>query len=139
MHRLALPLLAFLAFGMGSLSTAHAMVRSYEKLSMEEQIALQESERRVAIYDRELVTLDRARSHHKIAADDYQWSTQQLVFCIQQESLFQNTILVRRSDLPQRAKDVLETMEHAALAVPVGVGYVIAACPQVLQFLACIH
>jgi hypothetical protein len=139
MHRLAVFLLAFVVFGTVGSSIAKAMVRPYEKLSMEEQIALQESERRVATYDRELVALDRARSHHKIATDDYQWSTRQLVFCIQQESLFQNTILVRRSDLPQRAKDVLETMEHAALAVPVGVGYVVAACPQVLQFLACIH
>jgi len=139
MHRLAVFLLAFVVFGTAGSSIARAMVRPYEKLSPAEQIALRESERRVTLYDRELVTLDRERVHHKISADDYQISTQELVFCIQQESLFQNTILVRRSDLPQRAKDVLETMEHGVLAVPVGVGYVVAACPQVLQFLACIH
>ena len=139
MHRLAVLLLALVVFGLLGISISHAAVRRYEKLSVAEQIALQESERRVTLYDRELVTLDRERVHHTISADDYQLSTQELTFCIQQESLFQNTILVRRSDLPQQAKDVLETMEHAVLAIPVGVGYVVAACPQVLEFLACIH
>jgi hypothetical protein len=126
-------------FLVGGAVCGQASIRPYDKLTLDEQIALQESERRVAIDDRQLEALDRERSHHKISAENYQWMSEQWVLCIRQESLFQNAILVRRSDLPERARAVLETMEHAVLAVPVGVGYVIACCPQVLEFLACIH
>jgi hypothetical protein len=139
MRRLAVFLVAIAAFGMGGMSVVQAAVRSYEKLSVAEQIALQESEERVSHYDLELRALDRERLHRKISADEYQWDTSELTFCIQQESLFQNAILVRRSDLPQRALDVLGTMEHGVLMVPVGIGYVVAACPQVLEFLTMIH
>jgi hypothetical protein len=131
----------FVAVGLlaGGIACGHAHVRSYEKLSLDEKIALQDSEQRVANYDQQLANLDRARLHHRISAADYDWDSKQLVFCIRGESLFQNAILVRESDLPQRARDVLETMEHGVLMVPVGVGYVVAACPQVLSFLTCIH
>ena len=139
MRRIAVSLLVLVAIGWGGAFRCAAAIRPYEKLSVAEQVALQESERRVCIYDRELQTLDHQRARRKISAGDYEWSTSQLTFCLQQETLFQNAILVRRSDLPQRAKDVLETMEHGVLAVPVGIGCVVAACPQVLEFLACIH
>jgi hypothetical protein len=131
-------IVAVLLFTSG-LVGGHAAVRSYAKLSVAEQVALQESEHRVATYDQRLVALDRERQRHRISAGDYQFANDQLVFCIREESLFQNAILVRKSDLPYRAREVLGTMEHAVLMVPIGVGYVVAACPQVLEFLACIH
>ena len=139
MRRIAVFLLAGLAFGVVGLSDVQAAVRPYEKLSIGEQVALQESERRVCIYVQELRTLDHERNRRKISADDYQWYTSQLTFAIQQESLYQNAILVRRTDLAQQTKDVLETVEHGLLAVPVGVGYVLAACPQLLTLLTAIH
>ena len=39
----------------------------------------------------------------------------------------------------QRARDLWESIQHAVLAVPVGIGYVVGACPQLLQFLTLIH
>jgi hypothetical protein len=138
MRHLVVILVAFLVFGAAE-PVANAAVRPYAKLSVDERIALQESERRVAVYDKQLLALDRERARGKISLDDYRWANQQLVLCIQQESLFQNTILVRQSDLPDRAKAVLETMEHGVLMIPVTIGCVVASCPQVLQFLACIH
>jgi hypothetical protein len=115
MRRFAVILLAIVAFGMGGASICAASVRPYEKLSVGEQIALQESERRVCVYDRELQTLDRERAHRKISADDYEWSTSQLTFCIQQESLYQNGILKGRPisvdvELPDGASKVLRTV-----------------------------
>ena len=139
MRRLAVLLLAFLALGLGGTSVCNAAVRHYEKLSAGEQIALQLSEARIVKYDQELTLLERERRDHRISTDDYKWKSTTLVFYIQQESLYQNSILVRRSDFPQRAEDVLETMEHGLLIVPVGVGCVVAACPQVLEFLTMIH
>jgi alanine dehydrogenase len=124
---------------LGGLVNSHASVRPYKKLTLDEKVALQESERRVDIYDLQLRSLDRQRVHHKISAEEYRWSNQQLVLCLRQESLFQNAILIRGSDLPLRARDVLETMEHGVLIIPIGVGYVIECCPQVLELLACIH
>ncbi len=123
----------------GGIACGQAHVRSFEKLSLDEKIALQDSERRVIAYDQRLAELDRARFHHRISSADYDWDSKQIVIYIQQESFFQNAILVRDSDLPERAKAVLATMEHGALMVPVGIGYAVAACPQVLEFLCCIH
>jgi alanine dehydrogenase len=139
MRRFGVLFLAVFAFGLAGASMASAAVRHYEKLSLDEQIALSESESRVVAYDRNLVTLDRERRHHQISADAYQWKSSALISYIGQESLFQNAILVRKSNLPQNAREVLETMGHGLLMIPIGVGYVVAACPQVLQFLACIH
>jgi hypothetical protein len=139
MPRLAVFLLAVLAFGMAGMSVSTAAVRPYAKLSVQEQIALQVSEQRVVLYDEELATLDRQRAHRKISADEYQWKSDTVVFSIQQEAQFQNAILVHGSELPQSTKDVLETMGHGLMMIPVGVGYVVAACPQVVQFLALIH
>ncbi len=139
MPRFAVFLLAVFALGMAGTSVCSAAVRNYDKLSFQEQTALHVSEQRMVIYDQELATLDRQRAHRRISADEYQWKSDTVVFYIQQEAQFQNAILVHGSDLPQKAKDVLETMGHGLILIPVGVGYVVAACPQVLNFLALIH
>jgi hypothetical protein len=129
MPRRALFLTAFLALAMAGTSLGTAGVRPYTKLSTQEQIALQASEQRVVLYDKELATLDRQRAHRKISADEYQWKSDTVVFYLQQEAQFQNAILVHHSELSQSAKDMLETMGHGLMMIPVGVGYVISACP----------
>ena len=68
MHRRVALLLAVVAFGWGG--NAEAALRAYEKLSVGEQVALQESERRVCVYDRQLQTLDHERARHKISSDE---------------------------------------------------------------------
>jgi hypothetical protein len=139
MHALRVSLAVAILFS-GGIVAGHASVRSFDHLTLNEKMALEESERRVAVYDHELLTLDHDRARHKIMTDDYRWRSEQLTTILREESLFQNAILVRSSDLPERARDLLETLQHAALAVPVGIGYVVGICPQFfLGLLASVH
>jgi len=124
----------------GGMISGNASVRSFDKLNLSEKMALEESERRVPVYDKELVALDRQRSQKKIAAAYYQTETQQLTELIREEALYQNALIVHDPELARHAREILETMEHAVLAVPVGVAYVIAFIgPQPLPALAAIH
>jgi hypothetical protein len=135
--RVSLVLAVILAGGMTS---GHASVRSFDKLSLNEKMALEESERRVTVYDKELVALDRKRSQKKIAPAYYQTETQQLTELIREEALYQNAIIVPDPEVARHAREILETMEHAVLAVPVGIVYLIAIIgPQSLPALAMIH
>jgi len=134
--RVSLFLVALLAAGMVS---GHAEVRSFKRLSLDEKMALEESERRLAVYDQELLSLDHKLAAGHLSKESYRMESQELMLVIREESLYENAILVHDSDLPQRARDLLETLEHVALAVPVGIGYVIARCPQLLMLLAAIH
>jgi hypothetical protein len=136
LSRVSLALVALLTAGLVS---GHAEVRSFNKLNINEKMALEESERRMVIYDQELRTLDQQKARKKISAENYRNETEQLTLVIREESLYQNAILVQDPQLPLRARDLLETLEHAALAVPVGIGYVIGACPQLLELFALIH
>lgn len=99
--------------------SGHAGVRAYKHLSQSEQMALLESEQRLALYDYQLLSLDRDRKRGKISAEDYAWTSNQLTELIREESLYQNAILLKKSDLPQRALEVLGTIEHAAILVVV--------------------
>lgn len=123
----------------GSMISGHASVRSFDKLSLNEKMALEESERRLAVYDQQLLSLEHDRNTGRISKNSYHQETQQLTEIIREESLYQNAIIVRDPELPQRARDLFETLQHAVLAVPIGIGYVIGACPQLLQFLTLIH
>jgi hypothetical protein len=132
MHRFAALVLALLAFGLGGMSIGHAAVRKYDKLSFPEQLALQTSEHHVAIYDQELATLDHQRRQHKISADDYVWKSTTLTFYIQQESQFQNAIMVHKVDLGQSTADFLKDAGTVAIAIPtytlIGVAYILGHC-----------
>ena len=110
--RLILVSAIFLADG---IVCGHAAVRSYDKLSLDEQLALQESERHVVVYDRELLTLDSELKHHKVSAYDYRWQSQELVSYVIGEASFQNDILKERPisldlELPDGATKVLRTV-----------------------------
>jgi hypothetical protein len=120
-------------------SPGRAEVVPYTKLSVSCQLALEESERRMVIYDHELEKLDQKRCKGRISKNNYQFEQQQLLLLIQQESLYQNAIMVHDPRLLQRAKDLAGTMEHVVLIVPMGIGYVIGKCPQLLELLALIH
>jgi hypothetical protein len=127
MHRFAVFVLGFAALGM--ISPCSAAVRNYDKLSFDDQVALQVSEQRVVKYDEELTVLDQQRRQHKISADDYEWKSATLVYYIQQESQFQNAIMVHKVDLGQKTINFLEDAGTVAIAIPtytlIGVGYVL--------------
>ncbi len=124
-HGLAAMVLLLSAVAM---SPAHAEVRSLNHMSAGERIAMLESQDRLAIYDREMIQLESQLRHTKISRSDYNWKAQQLTAVIREESLYQNSILLKKSDLPQRARELLETVEHVAIGIPVGVAYLAAYC-----------
>jgi hypothetical protein len=115
---------AFLLFLMTTVLIAsgtvrgHASLRPYEKLTLDEQIALQESERRLILYDQKLQALDRELHRHKISIQDYKWMNGDLTELIAQESAYQNSLLIKKSDLKERAADLLRTIGTVAIAVP---------------------
>jgi hypothetical protein len=115
---------AFLLFLMTTVLIAsgtvrgHASLRPYEKLTLDEQIALQESERRLILYDQKLQALDRELHRHKISIQDYKWMNGDLTVLIAQESAYQNSLLIKKSDLKERAADLLRTIGTVAIAVP---------------------
>jgi hypothetical protein len=109
----------FLAFGVVG---GRAGIRSYDKLSLDEQLALQRSESQVVVYDRELMTLDRQLKHGRISAYDYQWHTQELVSYVNEEASLQNNLLKERPlsleiDLPEGATKVLRTIGKYSLGI----------------------
>jgi hypothetical protein len=124
---------------MAVVSPGRAEVVPYSKLGVSSQIALEESERRMVVYDHELQKLDQKRAKGRISKQDYQFQEQQLVLLIQQESLYQNAILVRDPKLAQYAKGLGESLEHAGANVLMALGYVIGKCPQILECFAFIH
>jgi hypothetical protein len=114
-------LAAFVFFTNGFVA-GHAGVRSFEKLNLDEQLALARSESHVGVYDRELLTLDQELKHGKISAYDYQWQTQELVTYINTEVYYQNAILKERPlsldvELPEGATKVLRTVGKYSLGI----------------------
>jgi nitrogen fixation protein FixH len=123
-------------FFLGALVASHAEVSPFNKLNVNERLALEESERRLAVYDQELSALDRQRSKGRISQAYYETETQQLTLVIREETLYQNAIIVHDPQLAHKAKDLFETIQHVAVAVPVYIGigaaYVVGMCPGLL-------
>jgi hypothetical protein len=117
-------LVAFIFFVSGIVG-GYAGVRSFDQLSLDEQLALQRSESHVVFYDRELLTLDRELKQSKISSYDYQWQNQELVSYVNVEASFQNAILKERPlslqvDLPEGATKVLRTVGKYSLGISAG-------------------
>ena len=60
MARFAAFLLALLAFGFGSSSAGAAVVKSFNKLSVSQRVAVEQSERRLIAYDAALREVENA-------------------------------------------------------------------------------
>jgi hypothetical protein len=118
---------------LGGIVSSHAEVRPFNKLTVNEQVALEESERRLAVYDQQLSALDHQYKKGHISKAYYETGTQQLTLVICEETLYQNAIIVHDPQLAQKAKDLLETIQHVAIAIPVyigiGAGCILGMCP----------
>jgi hypothetical protein len=124
MHRLAVILLVLIAFEI-SVSTVKAKVKSFRELSATQIMALQTSEARLAIFDRDLRDLERDRDRRKISARDFAWEQRDMMAFIAAESEFQNSILIRESTFPEgphlsdKADAVLRTIGKYSIEAPV--------------------
>jgi hypothetical protein len=118
MARLAAFLLALLASGIGSSSAGAAVVKSFSALSVSQRLAVEESERRLIIYDRALQEVEIAWKHKKITHQEFTFETRDLTAFIGEEARFQNEILIKKFIFPEDAREVLENIAKYAILVP---------------------
>ncbi len=109
MYRAVLASLVLLLIS-GMVSRVEARVIPYRKLTLEQQMALDESERRMGIYDRALQALDRERKHGRISRGEYGYESHDLTAYIAAEARFQNDIMI--SDQPFPPDSVQEVMAN---------------------------
>ncbi len=112
MKRFAIFLAAMLLFTAGFSTSAHAKVRRARDLTLDEVLALQRSESRMATYDRALQALDVARSQGKISRREYGYEQRDLVAFIGAEARYQNDIMI--DDRPFPPEDTRVVMENIA-------------------------
>ena len=103
-------------------AAARASVKSFNELSSEQILALQDSEQRMLIYDRALTVLDQEKKAHRIGAKAYQYREHDLVGYIAEEASFQNAILIKEKtassiDLGEIAQKAAGPMEEAAMVI----------------------
>jgi hypothetical protein len=111
MYRAVLLSLALLVIA-GGASRLDAKVIPYRKLTADQRVALQQSELRLATYDRALQALEVARKRGKISRIEYGYEKHDLTAFIAAEARFQNDILI--DDRPFPPEDVREVMENIA-------------------------
>jgi hypothetical protein len=102
----------------GLFSTVKARVRSLNDLSALQIAALQESEQRLATFDLRLQELDHAHRVGKISFRTYSRKSKELTDLIADEAEFQDCILTKQSDLPEKADKVLATVGKFAVEAP---------------------
>jgi hypothetical protein len=127
MHRLAVILFGLAAFEL-SASVSEAKIKSFQELSATQIMALQESENRLATFDRDLQDLEREREYKEISLREFAWQRRDLVAYIGAEAQFQNSILTHETTFPEgpelsdQAVAVLRTVGKYSIEVP---GYVL--------------
>lgn len=102
----------------GMTSPVSASVRSYRDLSLDEKIALQASEKRLAQLDAALQSLEYKHQHRKISSSDYHWTHHDLVAFISEESNFQNGILIRPRGMSEDTRELLNNIAYYSVVVP---------------------
>jgi hypothetical protein len=111
MYRAVLLSLVLLV-GMGGVTALRAKLIPYRKLSTDQRVALQESEKRLGTYDRALQAIELARKKGRISRMEYGYEAHDLTAFIGAEARFQNEILI--SDQPFPPEDAREVMENIA-------------------------
>jgi hypothetical protein len=91
-----------------------ATVKTGDDLSAMQISALQESNERLDVYDRQLQKLDADYAKGKIRRSVYDRETRDLVALIREESEFQNAILIKDPKIKVMAQHLLETIQKVA-------------------------
>ena len=111
----------------GLSSRLDAKVVPYRKLSLDQRLALERSERRLETFDRALQILERERRLGKISRREYGYEAHDLTAYIKAEARFQNDILIdRRPFLDDDAQDVMSNIIKYGIIMPAEVIGVIA-------------
>jgi hypothetical protein len=98
-------------------------------LTGEEWTALQESEQRLAIFDRQYELLDARRAARKISFQEYGFEQHDLNALIAGEAKIQNGLLKkRRWELPEDEREVLLNIAKDAVLIPTYAVLIILRC-----------
>jgi hypothetical protein len=108
----------------GMFSRVEAKLVPYRKLTLDQRVALEASERRLDMYDHALQTLDHERRHGKISRKEYGYEARDLNAYIMAEARFQNDILI--DDQPFPPENVREVMENVAKYTILVPAYIVA-------------
>jgi hypothetical protein len=119
-------ILATIFFGVMTPSNSlDAKVRRSRDLTVTQTVALQESERRLDMYDRALKALTVARKRGEISRREFGYEERDLVGFIGCEARYQNDILI--DDRPFPPEDVREVMENIAKYAILVPAYILGA------------
>ena len=119
MNRNALLFTVVLFAALGVSANVHGKVLRYRDLTTTQIIALQQSERRLDMYDRALKALPTARKLGKIGRREYGYEERDLVAFIGAEARYQDDILINNQPFPpENVREVMENVARYAVLVP---------------------
>ncbi len=97
---------------------ASASVRPYGSLSVQEKLALEQSEKRLQTLDQALESLELNYEQKKIRARDYAATKHDLTAFISAEAQFQNDLLVKSPEMTEDHREILQNIARYAVLVP---------------------
>jgi len=118
MHAPARCLAIFAGLALLAFLPARAELRRANDLDPSERVKLQESEKRLAIYDQTLRYLDYQRSRHRVSRQDYAFQQRELISFINAEAVYQNGLLTRTSTFPEESREVIENIAKYSIEIP---------------------
>jgi hypothetical protein len=98
--------------------SAQAATRSLRELSVNDRCALEASQQRLGIFDRELAALDLRYARRKIGSRDYGYEKHDLNALIAGEAKFQDDLLTRSPGLSEDTREILENIAKYTVLVP---------------------
>jgi hypothetical protein len=103
-----------------------ATMRRITDLTFDERQQLQESEKRLAIYDQTVRWLDNQWTHHRVSRQDYLFKQRELNSFINAEATYQNELLVKTPTFPEASREVMQNIARYAVIGPAYIlGYVL--------------
>ncbi len=118
MHRNVL-LFAVVLFAVLGAANVHGKVLRYRDLTTTQVMALEQSERRLDMYDRALKALTTARKLGKVGRRESGYEERDLVAFIGAEARYQDDILIDNQLFPpENVREVMENVARYAVLVP---------------------
>ena len=118
MHRNVL-LFAVVLFAVLGAANVHGKVLRYRDLTTTQVMALEQSERRLDMYDRALKALTTARKLGKVGRRESGYEERDLVAFIGAEARYQDDILIDNQPFPpENVREVMENVARYAILVP---------------------
>ncbi len=118
MHRNVL-LFAVVLFAVLGAANVHGKVLRYRDLTTTQVMALEQSERRLDMYDRALKALTTARKLGKVGRRESGYEERDLVAFIGAEARYQDDILIDNQPFPpENVREVMENVARYAVLVP---------------------